>query len=169
MAKKYKCERCGKEVLIRSKGLCQYCRSKELPPKEKKRITSSYKKKVVNPDLSGFFRLMLEKLEDSRISYTGKPIHFPTVCNVCHILPKRFYKSVATEEQNIIFLSDSEHTRFDHLLDCLEFDKLEQEFPGVWKIALDRIKTMMKENKIKECGKLMLEIQDKYFKTAYKD
>lgn len=112
---------------------------------------------------------MLEKLEDSRISYTGKPIHFPTVCNVCHILPKRFYKSVATEEQNIIFLSDSEHTRFDHLLDCLEFDKLEQEFPGVWKIALDRIKTMMKENKIKECGKLMLEIQDKYFKTAYED
>lgn len=160
--KKYKCNSCGREVAIRSKGLCPVCRSKELPPKPIKRITSKTNKKNVNPDLSGFFCAMLEKLGESRMSYTGAPIHFPTVCNVCHILPKRYYKSVATDEENILFLSDSEHERFDRLLDCLEFDKLEQEFPIVWKRALDQIRSMQKQNKIKEVGKLIIAIEERY-------
>ena len=107
--------------MIRSHGLCQACRSKELTPKKKNRITSiknsSKKKKLENPDLSGFFRLMLEELNNSRMSMTGKAIHFPTVCNVCHILPKRIYKSVATCRDNIVFLHESEHTVFDMYLD----------------------------------------------------
>ena len=64
--------------MIRSHGLCQACRSKELTPKKKDRITSiknsSKKKKLENPDLSGFFRLMLEELNNSRMSMTGKAI-----------------------------------------------------------------------------------------------
>ena len=63
------------------------------------------------------------------MSMTGKAIHFPTVCNVCHILPKRLYKSVATCRDNIVFLHESEHTVFDMYLDRMEFDKLETEFP----------------------------------------
>lgn len=66
--------------MIRSHGLCQACRSKELTPKKKNRITSiknsSKKKKLENPDLSGFFRLMLEELGSIRMSMTGKAIHF---------------------------------------------------------------------------------------------
>lgn len=92
--KLYVCEKCGRKVMIRSHGLCQACRSKELTPKKKDRITSiknsSKKKKLENPDLSGFFRLMLEELSTIRMSMTGKAIHFPTVCNVCHILPKGY-------------------------------------------------------------------------------
>lgn len=78
--KLYVCERCGRKVMIRSHGLCQACRSKELTPKKKNRITSiknsSKKKKLENPDLSGFFRLMLEELSTIRMSMTGKAIHF---------------------------------------------------------------------------------------------
>ena len=74
--------------MIRSHGLCQACRSKELPPKKTNRLTSVKvnRKKVKDPELSGFFRLMLEELGQTRMSMTGAPIHSPSVCNVCHIL-----------------------------------------------------------------------------------
>lgn len=152
--------------MIRSHGLCQACRSKELTPKKKDRITSiknsSKKKKLENPDLSGFFRLMLEELNNSRMSMTGKAIHFPTVCNVCHILPKRIYKSVATCRDNIVFLHESEHTVFDMYLDRMEFDKLETEFPFVWEYAVKKVLDMESRGMIKERGRLIIEIIDRY-------
>lgn len=154
--------------MIRSHGLCQACRSKELTPKKKDRITSiknsSKKKKLENPDLSGFFRLMLEELSSIRMSMTGKAIHFPTVCNVCHILPKRIYKSVATCRDNIVFLHESEHTVFDMYLDRMEFDKLETEFPFVWKYAVNKVLDMESRGMIKERGRLIVEIIDRYEK-----
>lgn len=162
----YKCEKCGRLVPIRSKGLCPSCRSKELPPKEKKNITVKKKanrgKKNVNPELSGFFCSMLEVLSESRMSYTGRPIYYPSVCNVCHILPKRWYKSIATDKDNIVFLTEDEHTRFDRFLDCLEFDKLENTFPIVWNRALSQIKLMLDEGRIQEKGRLLNSIIERY-------
>lgn len=79
--------------MIRSHGLCQACRSKELTPKKKDRITSiktAARRKVREPGFIRVFRLMLEELGSIRMSMTGKAIHFPTVCNVCHILPKGY-------------------------------------------------------------------------------
>ncbi len=152
--------------MIRSHGLCQACRSKELTPKKKNRITSiknsSKKKKLESPDLSGFFRLMLEELNSIRMSMTGRAIHFPTVCNVCHILPKRIYKSVANCRDNIVFLHESEHTVFDMYLDRMEFDKLETEFPFVWKYAVKKVLDMESRGMIKERGRLIIEIIDRY-------
>jgi hypothetical protein len=139
---------------------------KELTPKKKDRITSiknsSKKKKLESPDLSGFFRLMLEELNTIRMSMTGKAIHFPTVCNVCHILPKRIYKSVATCRDNIVFLHESEHTVLDMYLDRMEFDKLETEFPFVWKYAVKKVLDMESRGMIKERGRLIIEIIDRY-------
>ena len=163
--KTYKCKKCGRNVLIRSHGLCQICRSKELHPKKNKILTCSKKRKLENPDLSGFFRLMLEELSTIRMSMTGKAIHFPTVCNVCHILPKRIYKSVATCRDNIVFLHESEHTVFDMYLDRMEFDKLETEFPFVWKYAVKKVLDMESRGMIKERGRLIIEIIDRYEKT----
>lgn len=120
------------------------------------------KKKLGNPDLSGFFCMMLEELMETRMSMTGTPIHFPTVCNVCHILPKRKYKSVAMLRDNIIFLQESEHTLFDMYLDQMEFDKLEKEFPFVWKYAVKKVMEMEHDGLIKERGKLIIEILDRY-------
>ena len=156
----YPCEKCGRIVPVRSKGLCPSCRQKEKNYMKKKLIGASNK----NPGIPGFFRLMLEKLEYSRMSYTGRPINFPTVANICHILPKRTYKSVSMDEENIIFLTNEEHTRFDELIDRLEFEKLESEYGFVWKRAVRQVLSMEAKEKIKERGKLIIEIIDTYEK-----
>ena len=150
--------------MIRSHGLCQACRSKELSPKKTNRFTSvkTGRKKVKDPELSGFFRLMLEELDQTRMSMTGASIHSPSICNVCHILPKRIYKSVSKCRDNILFLQDSEHDTFDMYLDRFEFEKLEQAFPFVWKYAVSKILEMEESGLIKERGRLIIEIIDKY-------
>ena len=150
--------------MIRSHGLCQACRSKELSPKKNNRLTSVKvnRKKVRDPELSGFFRLMLEELDQTRMSMTGTPIHSPSVCNVCHILPKRIYKSISKCRDNILFLQDSEHDTFDMYLDRFDFDKLEQHFPFVWKYAVNKVLDMEKAGIIKERGRLIVEILDRY-------
>lgn len=161
----YKCERCGKEVAIRSKGLCPACRAKERSTGERKPFlhkTISSKKKTKDPELSGFFRLMLDELNEKRMSETGRSIPLPTVCNVCHILPKRIYKSVTKERLNILFLTNEEHTRFDYLLDTLDFEGLEKEFGFVWWKAVNRIKTMKKNGYIKERGRLIINFLERY-------
>lgn len=155
LSKLYPCKKCGRLVLIRSKGLCPACRAKEMPNK-----TVQRKKRE---GLSDFYKEMLEVLESSRMSYTGKPIHSPTVCNVCHILPKRIYKSVAQDRDNIIFLTDEEHTKFDRCLDCLEFKKLESDTPIVWRRVLQQIKKMLDDGKIQERGRLINAIEETYF------
>ena len=159
--KLYPCEKCGRMVPVRSKGLCPSCRQKEKGYMKKKPIGASNK----NPGIPGFFRLMLEKLEYSRMSYTGRPINFPTAANICHILPKRTYKSVSMDEENIIFLTDEEHTRFDELIDRLEFEKLESEYGFVWKRAVRQVLSMESKEKIKERGRLIIEIIDTYGET----
>lgn len=162
----YVCDRCGREVRIRSKGLCPACRAKELNEnKERKPFlhkTVTSKKKTKDPELSGFFRLMLDELNEKRMSETGRSIPMPTVCNVCHILPKRIYKSVAKERRNIIFLTDTEHTRFDYLLDTMDFDGLEREFGHVWAKTCRTILDMERQGMINERGRLIIEFLDRY-------
>lgn len=162
--KTYKCKKCGRSVLIRSHGLCQICRSKELHPKKNKILTCSKKRKLENLDLSRFFRLMLEELNESRMSMTGASIHNPTVCNVCHILPKRTYMSVATKRDNIIFLTLDEHTMFDSYLDCLDFEKLESVFPFIWKYAVKKVIDMYESGMVEEKGNILLSILERYNK-----
>lgn len=162
----YECERCGRKVAIRSKGLCGICRSKELPQKKRKELhsLSANNKRAANkdPELSGFFRLMIEELNERRTSMTGYPIPYPTVCNICHILPKRWYKSVAKTRDNIIFLHEDEHTVFDLMIDRMEFDKLEKEFPFIWKYAVSKVLDMYERGLIKEKGRLLINIIDVY-------
>lgn len=141
-------------VRVRSKGLCPSCRSKEMPKKV-------YRKKK-KEGLSDFFGEMIEFLRLSGISYTGRSIYEPSVCNICHILPKRIYKSVAKERMNIIFLTEDEHTLFDRYLDCLEFDELERVFGAVWELALRQVKNMYDEGLIKENGRLLSAIEERY-------
>lgn len=156
--KLYKCEKCGREVPVRSKGLCPSCRAKEKGMGKRKPISASNK----NPGISRFFISMIERLSETGMSYTGKPIHYPSACNVCHILPKRKYTSVAMDEDNIIFLTEDEHRRFDFLLDSLEFEKLEKEYGTVWKRAVDKILKMEHEGKVKERGNLIISLINNY-------
>ena len=69
------------------------------------------------------------------------------------------------DEENIIFLTNEEHTRFDELIDRLEFEKLESEYGFVWKRAVRQVLSMEAKEKIKERGKLIIEIIETYGKT----
>lgn len=157
--RKYKCRNCGKEVVILSKGLCPYCRSKELPKKERKPIKLKVKVKSKEENYSSFFAKHIEILSGSRMSLSGRSIYEPSTCNICHILPKRKYKSVAKEDLNIIYLTHDEHTRFDYLLDTLDFDNLKKEFWYIYKLTVSRVERMSSQGMIVERGRLIEEFE----------
>lgn len=158
--KLYVCS-CGRKVPILSKGLCPLCRSKQLPKKERKPISSKARVKK-STNYSGFFASCLEELSTIKISeYSGRPIPYPTTCNVCHILPKRIYKSVAEDRGNIIFLTESEHHELDKYLDTMDLDSLENKMPGLYNMVLNRVFLLIQEEKIEERGRLIYEIEEK--------
>lgn len=158
------CERCGRMVAIRSKGLCPACRSKELSPRERGPIAARRPARK-DTGLPAFFGRHIEILRSRRVSATGKPIYYPSAANICHLYPKRRYKSVATDDRNVVYLTLEEHNMFDRLLDCMEFDKLLKEFGGVWiKIArtmTDLAPEVEEEGKLKK--NLLLWIESKNF------
>lgn len=144
------CERCGRMVTIRSKGLCPACRAKELPPKERAAIRVKTKPK--GKSLAVFFGAHVARLSMIRRSATGAYIPCPGVSNICHLYPKRKYKSVAEDNDNIIYLTADEHTRFDYLLDTMDFSRLLDEFGNVWLLAARRMRDLAP--RVEEDGKL---------------
>lgn len=158
MAKKlYPCKQCGKEVSIRSKGLCKTCRYKQrqeegtLPIHNttiRKKSPKSFQNKVNERGcLQGFYLIQLSRLSRfPRSEESNKIIHAPSVSNICHILPKRKtggFPSVQCNIDNVVFLTLQEHSRFDQLLDQLEFDKLEEEFPHIWEKVCKRAEKLL--------------------------
>lgn len=158
--KLYPCSECGRMVPIRSKGLCPSCRNRQHPLKKGAPIVS--RKKAKPQPLRDLFSRHVEFLNtNGGLSMeSGRSLLPATSCNVCHILPKRTYKSVADNDLNIIYLTLDEHQRFDGLLDCLEFDKIQMEFPRVWKIVLQRVNMMLAKNLISERGKLLNALEE---------
>ncbi len=103
-------------------------------------------------DLSMFFGAHVARLSMIRRSATGAYIANPGVCNVCHLYPKRRYKSVARDDDNVIYLTLDEHTRFDYLLDTMDFDRLSSEFGGLWDRIAERMAILAP--RVEENGKL---------------
>lgn len=62
---------------------------------------------------------------------------------------------MAKEDLNILYLTQEEHTRFDYLLDTLDFDRLEKEFKHIFNLSIIRVQIMSLEGKIQERGKLL--------------
>lgn len=59
-------------------------------------------------------------------------INNPTKANICHLIDKGRHPSLQDNLENCIYLTFSEHERFDKLLFSLEFEKLEKEFKNSW-------------------------------------
>lgn len=137
-------------VAIRSKGLCPACRAKELPPKERAAIRVKTKPK--GKSLAVFFGAHVARLSVMRRSITGMYIPCPGVSNICHLYPKRRYKSVAENNDNIVYLTTDEHTRFDYLLDTMDFDQLLKEFGNTWLFIAKKMRDLAPE--VEEDGKL---------------
>lgn len=116
---------CGKEVLLRStiregefkgKKVCAYCKKKY----EAKKSVRVVKEK--RESYSEFFDKMIELLKVQKVCENcGKPINVGYLAhhNIAHILSKQRYKSVATNQHNILFLCSAKdgaeacHDKFD--------------------------------------------------------
>ena len=77
--------------------------------------------------------------------------------NIAHLFPKRKYKSVQYNLKNVILLTGDEHTRFDTLLDRMDFEKLEQEFKS-WNLIKKQMIELLPF--IEERGNLYLKFLD---------
>lgn len=151
--KLYKCNECDRMVPIRSKGLCGICHAQS-HPKEKKSYTfkTSEKVKLRKKSISNFFEAVKHKLIPISVE-SGKVIKNFGKQNMCHILPKRFYRSVETDIENIIVLTLEEHTRFDYLLDIFDLETLYLEFPRTMQLVKERI-NIMQDRVTEKHGKL---------------
>lgn len=150
--KNKKCIECGREDLPHfSKKRCIYCAKKSYTNKK-----TSYIKEV-NEELDSYFENKMLLANKNPYSFeSGKKIYNVSRKNICHLLPKRTYKSVSTHIDNFVLLTYEEHTRFDNLLDKFRFVELADEFPRTF----NKLKIFVKENEkiILENKKLKLEI-----------
>ena len=158
--KNKKCIECGREDLPRfTKKRCIYCSKKSYTSKK-----PSYTKKV-NEELDNYFENKILLANKNPYSFeSGKKLYNVSRKNICHLLPKRTYKSVSTHTDNFVLLTYDEHTRFDDLLDKFRFKDLTDEFPRTFNKLLNFVKD--NEKIILENKKLKLEIIN--YLTEYK-
>lgn len=128
--KLYPCNQCGTEVRVRSKGLCQYCRSLQKGSVVKRYILKqTAKNKAKKQDkrviLEPFYEYHLENIrKNPYCDNCGCNIQ-GNLCNLAHILPKGFGRNteVMGELENCIYLCASInggdeigcHERFDRI------------------------------------------------------
>lgn len=155
--KKKICKKCGEEKYIFSKGLCQWCASKNFKSltdisqlnqksvlkssgKRIKQVTEKQieKKQAQREKRSVYFDYHIKLCTHSEES--GKPISNPNRSNVCHLLPKSSHPSLEDNLENYVYLTFKEHERFDFLLFSHRFEELEKEYVKSFPKVLLRLK-----------------------------
>lgn len=123
--KLYKCNRCDREVYIRSRGLCQRCRY--LQRVENNEIKTKIKRDNSNRKeiLSEFFNYHLEQIKKNPYCENCGGYINSGICNIAHILPKRKMggnPEVMGELNNCLYLCSSFdktdmdcHSRYDRI------------------------------------------------------
>lgn len=123
--KNKKCIECGREDLPHfSKKRCIYC--------AKKSYTALNKAPKIkdNSSLDTYYSEKIKVSKNAPYSFeSGKHIYNISRKNICHLLPKRTYKSVESHSDNFVLLTYEEHNRFDDLLDKFRLEDLANEFP----------------------------------------
>lgn len=101
--------------------------------------------------LKPYFEHHQDKLYKNPVSEaSGELLYAPFTVNICHIFPKRIYKSVQDNLLNCVYLTWQEHQDFDRMLDVFDFRGIEKKFPKLWEIVLKRAKDLLplvEENK----------------------
>ena len=143
-SRKLPCERCGREVAIRSKGLCPACRAIQLREEGK---SKNRKKKVSESCLGDFFSHHITTLESHPYSeLSGKRIHSPSSVNIAHIFPKRQaggFPSIKCHPSNYVYLTWDEHNRFDKLVDENRMGEFREEFSDLLPLLRERIQILL--------------------------
>lgn len=142
-----KCIECGREDLPHfSKKRCIYCA---------KRSYKRFKAPKINSkkEYDTYYSELIKVSKNAPYSYeSGVYIPNITKVNICHLFPKRSYKSVSNNTDNFVLLTFEEHTRFDHLLDLYRFDDLKKEFPKSFQKLVDfykKYEDILENNKLK--------------------
>jgi hypothetical protein len=121
---------------------------------EKRKLAKQIESKIRNK----YFDYHLERCSYSEES--GVAISSPTRANICHIFPKRTYKSVQANLTNCVYLTLDEHTFFDQNLDTLNFSRLEKM--KCWDVVCERARYLLLH--VEEHGRLK-EAFEEYLKN----
>ena len=139
--KKKICKECGKEDYLFSKGRCGVCAKRSYNG-----LKSS--KPVKNNELDTFFKkhlLLMQKhpfcVETNSVLNLGK-------FHLAHLLPKRNHKSVATSDDNVVYVSWEVHQDYDMLLDQHRFKEIEEKYPIIWKSLLNVLPSCQEQTKL---------------------
>jgi hypothetical protein len=114
------CKSCGESKLIFSRGRCKFCATKEdSKPLRKSSPKAAEKRLEERKDFPKFFQDAIEKLKLNPVCQNcgGKiNANYNAHFNVCHLLSKGKYKSVATHPDNYVFLCSSKdpNTNYCH-------------------------------------------------------
>ena len=126
--------------------------TKRIKPMTDKTRQKKKEQSAIRDEYFEYHLLRCQRSEESGVSISN-----PTRANICHLFPKRTYKSVQANVDNCIYLTLDEHTRFDQLLDTYQFDKLEEEFQ-CWSNVVRKIKALLPE--VEEMGKLRILLEE---------
>jgi hypothetical protein len=141
LRKKKICKECHTLDYLFSKGRCKKCAVGEY--KSIKKITPKTQKikKETSKIREEYFSYHIDRCKKSEES--GVLIYEPSRSNICHILPKRIYKSVQAHLNNYVYLTLDEHTRLDRFLDEMNLEAVQKEFPKIYPILKERFNSLI--------------------------
>lgn len=137
MIKSRKCSLCNRPAF--SKGLCQVHQQKKSI--KSSRESTKERATVKQDKRNTYFEYHLERCTMSEESF--KQISEPTRANICHLIDKGRHPSLQDNLDNYIYLTFSEHERYDSLLFSLRFADLEKEFKNSWDKSCEKYKKLL--------------------------
>ena len=144
MLKAKKCLECDRPAF--SKGLCQVHAKGKTTLKnsgkiKQKRLPTAEKTTVKRELREVYFDYHIEKCTRSEESF--KEITEPTRANIAHLIDKGRHPSLQDNVENCIYLTFSEHERYDQLLFSHRFEDLEKEFKNSWNKSCEKYKKLL--------------------------
>ncbi len=144
MIKSKKCLECDRPAF--SKGLCQiHTKPKPISKgagKIKSKRESTIEKNTAKKELRDvYFEYHLERCTRSEESF--REISEPTRANIAHLIDKGRHPSLQDNLDNCIYLTFSEHERYDQLLFSHRFEDLEKEFKNSWNKSCEKYKKLL--------------------------
>jgi hypothetical protein len=113
---------------------CGVCRAKSYNEKSKIRKANV---SGGGEDIGSFFERHIKELKNREVKCAecGAVITNPDSKNVCHILPKSIFKSIATTDENILYMCWAHHSMYDSSWEKAKTMK-------IWPIVVSRVRAM---------------------------
>lgn len=147
------CKSCQLPSKIFSKGCCLACSKKTFKVIKHTSVRGVAKRQEERSEYPEFFIEAIKRFNlHPYCTETGVRLWSITSVNIAHLYPKRKYKSVAVDFDNVICLSWEMHTLLDSYLDTMQIDKIKEKMPNTWKVIKEKV--VLLKDKILETGKL---------------